>query len=202
MAERIWDKFLTEKDKAVFAASGYGALQGFGERPALVVIDVNYFFCGDRSEPILEAIKRWRNSCGEVAWPAIKVIKQLIDSARGKGVPVIYTTGTARPDLWNRGSWLWINSRSAEDATVQQTRNVDGNTIVPDIAPAPQDIVVKKEKPSGFFGTPLASYLTLLGCDSLIVTGTTTSGCVRATVLDALGLSPPEAGSSFLSELR
>ena len=52
MAERIWDKFLTEPDKAVFAASGYGALQGFGKRPALMIIDVNYFFCGDRPEPI------------------------------------------------------------------------------------------------------------------------------------------------------
>lgn len=185
MTERIWDKFLTERDRAVFAASGYGALQGFGKRPALVIIDVNYFFCGDRPEPILEAIKRWRNSCGEEGWPAIKVIKELAENAREKGVPVIYTTGTARPDLWNRGSWLWINSRSAEDAAVKKTRSVDGNTIVPEIAPKAQDIVVYKEKPSGFFGTPLLSYLVLLGCDSLIVTGTTTSGCVRATVCDA-----------------
>jgi nicotinamidase-related amidase len=62
---------------------------------------------------------------------------------------------------------------------------VDGSTIIPDIAPAPQDIVLKKDKPSAFFGTPLLSYLVLLGCDGVIVTGTTTSGCVRATVLDA-----------------
>lgn len=185
MTERIWDKFLTERDRAVFAASGYGALQGFGKRPALAIIDVNYFFCGDRPEPILDAIKRWRNSCGDEGWPAIKVIKALAERAREKGVPVIYTTGTARPDLWNRGSWLWINSRSSEDASVRQTRNVDGNTIVPEIAPKARDIVVYKEKPSGFFGTPLLSYLVLLGCDSLIVTGTTTSGCVRATVCDA-----------------
>lgn len=185
MTERIWDKFLTERDRAVFAASGYGAPQGFGKRPALMIIDVNYFFCGDRPEPILEAIKRWRNSCGEEGWPAIKVIKDLAENAREKGVPVIYTTGTARPDLWNRGSWLWINSRSAEDASVKKTRSVDGNTIVPEIAPKAQDITVYKEKPSGFFGTPLLSYLMLLGCDSLIVTGTTTSGCVRATVCDA-----------------
>ncbi len=185
MTERIWDKFLTERDRAVFAASGYGAPQGFGKRPALMIIDVNYFFCGDRPEPILEAIKRWRNSCGDEGWPAIKVIKELAEKAREKGVPVIYTTGTARPDLWNRGSWLWINSRSAEDASIKKTRSLDGNMIVPEIAPKAQDIVVYKEKPSGFFGTPLLSYLMLLGCDSLIVTGTTTSGCVRATVCDA-----------------
>ena len=185
MTQRIWDRFLTERDRLVFAAAGYGAQQGFGERPALVVVDVNYFFCGDRPEPILESIKRWRNSCGEDAWPAIKVLKRLIDSARGKGVPVIYTTGSYRPDMWNRGSWRWKNSRAGEDIAVERPRSVDGNTIVPDIAPAPQDIVLEKDKPSAFFGTPLLSYLVLLGCDSLIVTGTTTSGCVRATVLDA-----------------
>ena len=57
------------------------------------------------------------------------------------------------------------------------------------LPPAPQDIVILKQKPSGFFGTNMASYLTLLGCDSVIVTGTTTSGCVRATVLDAFSLN-------------
>ncbi len=67
MAEPIWNQFLTERDKAVFAAAGYGARAGFGQRPALLVIDVNYNFCGDRREPILESIKRWRNSCGAEA---------------------------------------------------------------------------------------------------------------------------------------
>src|SRR5690242_20184135 len=57
------------------------------------------------------------------------------------------------------------------------------------IAPGPRDIVIKKQKPSGFFGTNLASYLTLLGCDSVIVVGTTTSGCVRATAVDAFSLN-------------
>ena len=57
------------------------------------------------------------------------------------------------------------------------------------IAPGPRDIVIKKQKPSGFFGTNLASYLTLLGCDSMIVVGTTTSGCVLATVVDAFSLN-------------
>ena len=52
MNERIWDKFLTERDKAVFAAGGFGARAGFGKRPALLVIDVNWAFCGERPEPI------------------------------------------------------------------------------------------------------------------------------------------------------
>ena len=93
MSERIWDKFLTERDKAVFAAGGFGARAGFGKRPALLVIDVNWAFCGERPEPILESIKRWRTSCGEESWVALEYIKSLIEAARAKGLPVIYTPG-------------------------------------------------------------------------------------------------------------
>jgi nicotinamidase-related amidase len=188
MSEPIWNAFLTERDRAVFAASGYGARGGFGKRPALLVIDVNWAFCGDKPEPILQSIKRWRNSCGEDAWIALPYIKSLIDKCRLKGVPVIYTTGIRRADNWDGGSWRWKNARGDEDRQSAK-RNLDGNEIVTPIAPGPRDIVVRKQKPSGFFGSNLASYLVLLGCDSVIVAGTTTSGCVRATVLDAFSLN-------------
>ena len=188
MSERIWDKFLTERDKTVFAAGGFGARAGFGKRPALLVIDVNWAFCGERPEPILELIKRWRTSCGEEAWAALEHIKPLIEAARAKGLPVIYTTGERRPDNWDAGSWRWKSSRANEAASTVHA-GVDGNEIVSMIAPGPKDIVIKKQKPSGFFGTNLASFLTLLGCDSVIIVGTTTSGCVRATVVDAFSLN-------------
>lgn len=184
MTERIWDKFLTERDKAVFAAAGFGALAEWGKRPALLIIDVNYAFCDETPKPILESIKKWRTSCGEDAWAAIPVLRRLIDRCRGKGIPVIYTTGSRRADNWDAGSWGWKSRRRAE-APVLEADGRDGNTIVDEIAPGPRDIVVLKQKPSGFAGTPLQSYLQLLGCDSLIIAGTTTSGCVRATVLDA-----------------
>ena len=190
MNEPIWNQFLTERDKAVFATSGYGARQGFGKRPALLIIDVNYAFCGDKPEPILESIKKWRNSCGEDAWVALPYIRTLIDKAHAKGLPVIYTTGVRRGDNWDSGSWTWKNNRSNEDVgnkTVMS--NLDGNEIMAEIAPGPKDVVIYKQKPSGFFGTNMTSYLTLLGCDSVIVTGTTTSGCVRASVLDAFSLN-------------
>jgi nicotinamidase-related amidase len=187
MNEPIWNRFLTDRDKAVFAAGGFGARAGFGRRPALLVVDVNRAFCGDRPEPILEAVKRWRTSCGKDAWVALDYIKRLIEAARAKGVPVVYTTGERRADNWDAGSWRWKSSRN-EPAPAADHR-ADGNEIVPMIAPGARDIVVRKQKPSGFFGTNLASYLTLLGCDSVIVVGTTTSGCVRATVVDAFSLN-------------
>ncbi len=184
MAEHIWDRFLTERDRQVFASAGFGARQGFGKRPAIVVIDVNYNFCGDRPEPILESIKRWHTSCGEEAWDGIKAIARLLAAARAKGLPVVYSTGTRRPDAWDAGSWAWKNSRTTESRPAPKGA-LNGNDIVADIAPQPSDIVIRKQKPSVFSGTPLRSFLTLLGADSLIVTGTTTSGCVRATVIDA-----------------
>lgn len=186
--EPVWNQFLTERDKQVFAAAGYGARQGFGKRPALLVIDVNYNFCGDKKEPILESIKRWRNSCGQEAWDGVAAIAQLVEACRAKGLPIIYTTGDKRADNWDAGSWAWKNRRNGEAPRVPVT-NQDGNDVVDEIAPGPQDVVIRKLKPSGFEGTPLASFLTLLGADSVLVTGTTTSGCVRATVLDAFSLN-------------
>ena len=184
MSEPIWNAFLTERDKAVFSAAGYGARGGFGKRPALLVIDVSYAFTGDTpGEPILDSIKRWRNSCGAESWVAIGHIKKLIDKAHQKQLPVIYTTGVRRPDLWDSGGWARKNTRSSEAPKTASNRN--GYDIVDEIAPTAKDLVITKQKPSGFFGTPMTGYLTQLQCDSVIVTGTTTSGCVRATVVDA-----------------
>ena len=189
MTERVWDKFLTERDKEVFRQGGWSAMSGGGKKPALLIIDVNYAFCGEKPLPILEAVKEWRTSCGEEAWEALPHIRTLIDKCHEKGIPVIYTTGTVRDDGWDKGSWSWKTSRGNEDtpggAPAARTSSRDGNDIRDEIAPSPQDIVIRKLKPSAFHDTPLTSFLFNLGADSLIVTGTTTSGCVRASVLDA-----------------
>ncbi len=184
MTERIWDRFLTERDRQVFAAAGFGALQGYGKRPAVVVVDVNYAFCGERPEPILESIKRWRASCGAEAWDGIAAIGRLLAVARARGLPVIYTTGARREDRWDVGSWAWKNPRVTEKPRTEDG-DLGGYTIVREIAPQSRDIVIFKHKPSAFFGTPLLSFLVHLGVDSLLLTGTTTSGCVRATAIDA-----------------
>jgi nicotinamidase-related amidase len=182
MSAPVWDAFLTDRDKAVFNASGYGARAGFGKRPAVLVVDVNYAFCGDKREPVLESIKRWRQSGGEEAWDALPILARIIEVARARELPIIYTTSQRRADNWDAGSWSWKNVRSGEKPA--QT-NIPGEEIMPQIAPGPKDIVIAKQKPSAFFATPLQNYLTLLRCDSVIVMGTATSGCVRATVTDA-----------------
>jgi maleamate amidohydrolase len=176
-----WQRFLNDRDREVLGLLGFGARMGFGERPALLIIDTNYEFIGERPLPIVESIKQWRGSCGLEGWAAVAVMKKLIDAARAKGVPVIYSTNTRRADRWDAGSWRWKSA--GERSTAPRSDKVDD--IVADIAPGPKDLIIRKTKPSVFFGTPLLSYLTLLKADSLIVCGGTTSGCVRASVLDA-----------------
>ncbi len=180
----IWDDVLGDNDRAVFEAAGWGRRAGYGDRPAIMVIDVNYNFCGDRAEPILDSIKRWRYSCGEVAWTTgIPAIQRILEVARRKRLPVIYTTNPRREDGFDLGIWS-LKSHRAEDGV--DVMGHQGNDIVDEVAPSPGDLFIEKRKPSAFFGTPLISHINNLRADSLIVTGTTTSGCVRATAVDAL----------------
>jgi maleamate amidohydrolase len=180
-APRIWDEFLTDRDKEIFANSGYGRRGGFGKRPALIIVDVNYNFVGDKPTEITGQIKEWRNACGVEGWEAVEVIRKVIERCRLRNVPIFYTTNTRRPDGWDATSRRWKNHRALEN----YERETRGNEIVAEIAPDPRDIVIVKHKPSGFFGTPLLSFLNFLQVDTLLVCGVSTSGCVRATVTDA-----------------
>ena len=178
-----WDDILTNRDKEVFSLSGYGKRAGFGQRPAVLVIDVNYNFVGDRPEPILDSVKRFRNSCGAEGWEGVRHIGELIAECRKKHLPIFYTTGhDDRANAVAFGRWQAKNRRSSEDMTDTWDK---GNSIVEEIAPQTGDVVVRKQKPSAFFGTPLMSMLNEVHADSVLVTGTTTSGCVRASVIDA-----------------
>ena len=81
-----WKRFLNQRDRDVLQALGFGARMGFGQRPALVIIDTNYEFCGEGPLPILESIRRWRGSCGEEGWAAVAVMKRLIAAAHAKDI--------------------------------------------------------------------------------------------------------------------
>jgi maleamate amidohydrolase len=179
---------LSDRDKRVLETYGFGTCAGVGERPAVLVVDVNYTFVGEHREPIGEAIKRRRNACGEVAWKAVDALQGVIAAARSKGVPVFYTTGDKRPDLGKLGA----RAMKTVAPKAPSSRNLrDGGDIVDEIAPAADDIVIRKTKPSAFFGTPLLSQLVALRVDSLFIAGGATSGCVRASVVDAFSNNYP-----------
>jgi len=181
MSSQSWRDLLSPEERRVFEASGYGQSTGFGTRPAVLVIDMNYNFIGDRPEPVLESIKRFPYSCGEVGWTALERIRDVLQAARTAGVPIAYCTGRWVTAGYSVGVLSALNARHDELIALGE----EGSRIVNEIAPAANDIVIEKHYPSMFFGTPLISYLHELAIDTLIVTGCTTSGCVRATTVDA-----------------
>lgn len=175
----IWDDVITDQDRLVYEASGYGEGRiGLGNKPALVIIDVTYNFTGDKSEPVLESIKRFPYSCGEVGWQAIHHIMLLLPLVRERRIPVVYSVPSIEP---KPDGWISIkSSRAGEIGTAPQN-----NEVVREVAPSGNDIVIYKTRPSIFYGTPILGMLHGLGVDTLLVCGTTTSGCVRASVIEA-----------------
>lgn len=179
---RIWDRFLTPRDRQVLAQSGYGRRGGFGTRPALFIIDVQYNFCGDKPEDILDGLKQYRTHCGREAWEAVRHIEPLLVMAREKNLPVFYTESARRPDLLDSGVQVGKSHRGAERTVLEGTHATQ--TVAP-LAPRDEDIRIGKRKPSCFFGTIFMSHLNYFDVDTLILTGCTTSGCLRATAVDA-----------------
>jgi maleamate amidohydrolase len=177
----VWDDVVPAGDLAVYRAAGYGKPQGFGDRPALLIIDVNYAFVGHAPEPILESIRTWRHSCGERGWAGVRSIGVILEAARAVKIPVIYTTGDRRNGVG--GLRPGKNYRSSEDG--QTDVPYAPTDIVREIAPRDGELLVRKQRASAFFGTTLVSYLIRHRVDTLLVAGTTTSGCVRASVVDA-----------------
>lgn len=145
-----------------------------GQRPAVIVVDMTRQFV-DSAYP---------TGWGPTGWPAVEATRTLLEAARATTAPVIFTKAHADPNYVGtpaeRGRWKMSGQRSVPEGTPP------GDVIVDELTPIEGEVVIYKgSKPSAFFGTPLTSLLVYAGVDSAIVTGMTTSGCVRATVLDA-----------------
>lgn len=182
MAERVWERFLTDQDLAHLAKSEHREI-GFGERPALLLIDLYRWVFGDKPQPIVEAVETWPASCGLVAWEAIPHIQTLLSAARDAGIPVVHATGREEDGLAGARDLREIygsRDRSPE-AMERRTRRWD---IIGEVAPLPGEPVVRKSSASAFRGTPLLSHLKYHNVDTVIICGETTSGCVRASVVD------------------
>jgi nicotinamidase-related amidase len=181
MAERVWDKYLTEQDKAHIALSK-DQRWGFGEYPALLLVDVYRGVFGDKPEPLLEATKRWPSSCGMAGWDALPHIQTLLATAREVEIPIVHVTGF--DTIPHHSAFRKSKRHSANMSPEEQERARERFEIMPEVAPLPGEGLIHKSSPSAFWGTPLAGHLRYMGVDTVIVCGESTSGCVRASVVD------------------
>jgi nicotinamidase-related amidase len=173
-------KDVFERDRKFYQERGLGGRMGFGKNPAIVVVDLQNGFT-DSACPLGGDLDRVVEACGK-----------LIKAGREKQIPIFFTACAYEDHLKDSGvwgkkvpslSWLKLGSRWVE--------------IDPRLEKKPEDILVYKKYPSGFFGTHMQATLSSMRIDTLIITGCTTSGCVRATCIDALqygyyGIVPEE----------
>jgi nicotinamidase-related amidase len=108
-------------------------------------------------------------------------VQRLLAGAREAGIPVFHSMGVVRPDLSDVGLWKGTAKREGRC----QIDGSWGADIVAELAPETGEHVVRKTRPSAFFGTDLHDRLQALGVDTLLIAGASMSGCVRATVVDA-----------------
>ncbi len=164
-----------EETVARYAAQGWGTDRiGFGSRPALVIVDMQWDFVDPESP----------STCAPVAVDRLPDIRRLLDAARRASIPVFFSQGLVAPDLADVGLWKGRAHRTGR-SQVEGTR---GAEIVPELQPLPGEHVVRKRRPSVFFGTDFDVFLRGLRIDTVLVAGSSMSGCVRATVVDGFSL--------------
>lgn len=153
----------------IYAAQGMGNRAGMGARPALVIVDFVVGF----ADPA--------HFGGGNIDAAIAETVRLLAFARARGWPVAHTRVVYAADGSDAGVFT-LKAPSLRKLTEESPLS----QIVPDLMPMPGELIVRKQGASGFFDTNLASWLRFRGADTVVVAGCTTSGCVRATVVDSM----------------
>lgn len=171
--DHCWQDIVSPEDLEIY--KHYERDVYVGERPALLLIDLyNFVYRGDPTKYPHELSKEFPNSCGKFAWDAVEPTKKLIAACRAAEMPIIYLSGSTRK-----------NRVRSTNRHIEPGASDDLLDIHPAFAVQDGDILIRKERASAFHSTPLVAHLTRLGVSSLIVCGESTSGCVRASVVDA-----------------
>ena len=153
----------------IYQKQGFGNSSGIGQRPALLIVDfVNGFANPDQFGG---------GNIGE----AIENTRGLLAEARALGLPIAYTRVVYADD----GSDAGVFTLKAP-TLAQLTESAYGSQIVDELTPRDGEYIVRKTQPSAFFGTNLTAWYVSKGVDTVIVTGCTTSGCIRASVIDSM----------------
>jgi nicotinamidase-related amidase len=163
-----------EQAQEVYAAARLGQSVTLGSRPAILVVD---FSCGFTDPEC---------TLGSDMTEAVEATKRLLDSARAKGLPVVFTTIGYEPSLKDGGLWLQKVPSLGDLQIGGRWVEID-----PRLEPREDETVVLKKGASAFFGTNLPAILVSQSIDSVILCGATTSGCIRASAIDLLQYGYP-----------
>jgi maleamate amidohydrolase len=156
----------------IYRKQQFGQQTGFGSFSALLVVD---FVNGFTDPNILGG-----GNIGE----AVTATIPLLEFFRARKLPIIFTRIVYAEDGSDAGIWCEKAPRLRE-----LTENAHQSQVVPELTPRRGEFIVRKTQASAFFGTPLCSFLISKGGDTIVVSGCTTSGCVRASVVDAMSLN-------------
>jgi len=152
-----------------YRSKGLAGEMGFGRRPAIVVVDFILGFT-DSQSPL-----------GSDLDTEIEATRQLLDAGREAGIPILYTTTVYSDGLRDAG--VFIRKVPSLGVLRQGSEEI---RVDPRLGRLPDETLIEKKYVSAFFGTALASELTANRIDTVVICGATTSGCVRATVVDAM----------------
>jgi nicotinamidase-related amidase len=171
---RDWMKSIPESELRFYKKAGFMGELKPGRRTALIVVDVTLGFCGSQGLSLDDAIAEFSTACGPAAWVAMPRIARLIELFRARDLPIVYS-------LSDLASVPFTGKATKGNRLTTPPRF---NEFPAAVAPRPQDWVLAKTKASAFFQTPLSAALIRQGVDTLVFCGVSTSGCVRASVVD------------------
>ena len=177
---RVWDNYITPDVKEMY--QHYRSEPKIGTKPCLLLIDLYNLSYKGGDAPVSEVIKTNPSGCGEHAHKAVKPTQMLISLYRELQLPIVFTSRD------------WQAHSSGTHSTQRQRKNISESDydIYPEFNRLPSDTLIRKSRASVFFQTELDEVIEDMGIDSIVLGGESTSGCVRASVVDAYsrGLPP------------
>jgi nicotinamidase-related amidase len=176
-----WDDILDEETRVLLAHRP--ARRVLGMRPAVVAVDLYDLVYDGGPQRVIDLMDEYPASCGEFAWAALPSTIELFAAARNAGLPIIYVTYDTRIETDPRKVHPTNRKRRQPDLTLYRIKQ--------ELAPRDGELVVYKKRASAFFGTPLCAHLNEFDVDSIILVGESTSGCLRASVVEAWSYGYP-----------